>query len=128
LLLQSLNMAQQIKQGKGWRLGWNPEAVEFQGLVGGEDWAIELTAAELDDFCRLTAQLSGAITAMAAELMAEEQISCEVETSLLWLEAEGYAQAYMMRLILHTGRRGEGRWSPAAVPELLQAAQTLRVF
>lgn len=120
-------MERQLKTGTGWRLGWNP-AAEFQGLVGGEDWAIELTLAELDDFCRLVTQLAETMTAMAAELMAEERISCEAESELLWLEAEGYPHSYSIRLILQTGRRGEGSWAAIAVPELTQTAQMLRVF
>jgi Domain of unknown function (DUF1818) len=121
-------MARQIKSGAGWRLGWNPEATEFCGLVGSEDWAIELTAAELDDFCRLLTELAQTMTAMAAELMEEERISCEVESDRLWLEAEGYPHAYDIHLIVQTGRRAEGNWMAAAVPALVQAAQTLRVF
>jgi hypothetical protein len=120
-------MTRQLKQGAGWRLGWNPEA-EFCGLVGTKDWAIELTQAELDDFCRLVNQLADTISAMAAELMDEERIQCEVESDLLWLEAEGYAHAYALRLILQTGRRAEASWTTAAVPGLIQAAQTLYVF
>lgn len=97
-------------------------------MVGGENWAIELTQAELDDFCRLLIQLAETMAAMAAELMAEERICCEAESNLVWLEAEGDAQAYGIRFILQTGRRGEGGWLPSAVPHLIQAAQTLRVF
>jgi hypothetical protein len=121
-------MERQLKSGTEWRLGWNPSADEFQGLVGGADWAIELTLAELDDFCRLVVQLADTMTAMAVELMAEERISCEAESDLLWLEAEGYPYLYSIRLILRVGRRGEGNWAATAVPELIQAAQTLRVF
>ncbi|MFN6180187.1 MAG: DUF1818 family protein, partial [Dolichospermum sp.] len=40
-------MERVIKSGTGWRLGWNPDALTFKGLVGTEDWAIELTEAEL---------------------------------------------------------------------------------
>ena len=72
-----------VKSGAGWRLGWNPEELEFQGLVGGDDWSIELTAEELDDFCRLLDQLSKTISQMADELMDEERIACEAESDLL---------------------------------------------
>lgn len=121
-------MARVIKSGAGWRIGWNPQAEEFQGLVGGDDWAIELTAAELADFCRLAGQLADSMEAIAQELMEEEKIACEVESNLIWLEAEGYPQAYSLRFILNTGRRGEQIWPPAAVPDLIQAARTLQVF
>ncbi len=121
-------MTRQIKSGPGWRLGWDPEAAEFCGLVGTENWAIELTEAELEDFCRLANQLAETMASMAAELMDQEKISCEAESSLLWLEVEGYPQAYSLRLILLTGRRAEAEWPPAAVPDLVRATQMLKVF
>lgn len=121
-------MVRQVRSGNGWRLGWNPEASEFCGLVGSEDWAIELTASELNDFCRLANQLAETIHQLSDELMEEERFSCEVESDLLWLEAEGYPKAYCLRFILLTGRRGEGAWAVEAVPGLLQAIQVLHVF
>ncbi len=117
-----------LKTGTGWRLGWNPQAREYQGLVGGEDWAIELTEAELDDFCQLLEQLAETMRQMASELMDEEKISCEAESDLLWMEVEGYPHAYTLRFILHTGRRCEGSWQTYAVSELIQAARSLKVF
>lgn len=121
-------MERLVKSGAGWRLGWNPDAPEFKGLVGGDDWAIELTEAELSDFCRLLGQLGESMSQMAIELMDEEKISCEVESDLMWMEVEGYPDEYSLRLLLNTGRRGEGSWSKAAVPGLVQAMQTLKVF
>jgi hypothetical protein len=121
-------MGRLLKSGSGWRLGWDADAQEYRALIGGDDWAIELTDAELADFVRLAAQLSSTISQISAELMDEEAIACEVETGLLWLEAEGYSHAYSLRFILLSGRRGEGFWAEAVVPELLQALQTLQVF
>lgn len=117
-----------MKSGEGWRIGWNPNAEEFQGLLGGDDWAIELTEAELNDFCRLFAQLAATMKQMAIELMDEERIATEAETDLIWLEVEGYPHSYSLHLMLNSGRRCEGSWSAAAVPHLLQAIQTFQVF
>ncbi|MBE9184768.1 DUF1818 family protein [Microcoleus sp. LEGE 07076] len=121
-------MERVIKTGSGWRLGWNPEAEEFQGLVAGDGWAIELTEAELNDFCRLLGQLTDTMTQMASELMDEEKIAIEAESDLLWVQVEGYPQAYSLQLILNAGRRCEGFWPAAAVPSLVQAAKVLKVF
>lgn len=121
-------MTRQIKSGSGWRLGWDGDATEFCGLVGGDNWAIELTEAEFSDFCRLTLQLAETMSQMSQELMAEERICCEVESDRLWLEAEGYPHAYGLHFILLTGRRGEGGWTETAVTELVQAVQMLHVF
>jgi hypothetical protein len=117
-----------VKSGAGWRLGWNPNAGEFKGLVGADDWAIELTEAELQDFCRLSGQLVETMSQLASELMDEEKIACEAESDLLWMEVEGYPHAYSLRLILNTGRRAEVSWQEAAVPSLVQAAQMLTIF
>ncbi|NJK28468.1 MAG: DUF1818 family protein [Coleofasciculaceae cyanobacterium SM2_3_26] len=117
-----------VKQGAGWRLGWDPTAPAFQGLVGTEDWAIELTAGELEDFCQLLGQLADTMHQMTAELMTEEHIACEMESDRLWLEVEGFCHTYTLRLLLRTGRRCEGYWSAAAVPGLIQATRTLNVF
>ncbi|NEQ19364.1 MAG: DUF1818 family protein [Microcoleus sp. SIO2G3] len=121
-------MERVIKSGVGWRIGWNPTAPEFKGLVGTDDWAFELTEAELNDFCRLLAQLADTIRQIATELMDEEKIACEAESDLLWMEVEGYPHAYSLRLILKTGRCAEGQWNDSAVPGLLQASVMLKVF
>ena len=123
-----MSMERVVKSGVGWRIGWNPDTSEFKGLVGGEDWAIELTEAELTEFCRLLEQLAQSMAQSADELMDEEKISCEAESDLLWMEVEGYPHAYSLRFILNTGRRAEGNWSAAAVPGLVQAIQVLKVF
>ncbi len=115
-----------IKEGTGWRLGWDPQREGYQGLVAGEDWAIELTAPELDDFCKLLQQLAGAMASMAAELMPEETITCEAETELLWMEASGFPDSYGVRFILNTGRGFEGGWSGAIVPEVIRASASLQ--
>jgi frataxin-like iron-binding protein CyaY len=117
-----------LKTGPGWRIGWKPQPAEFQGLVGTDDWAVELTAAELQDFCRLLTQLAETMTELADELMAEEKIDCEAESDLLWLEVSGYHHTYTLRLILNSRRGVEGKWQASAIPGLLQAAQTLQVF
>jgi Domain of unknown function (DUF1818) len=121
-------MERLIKSGSGWRIGWKPDAPEFKGLLGTDDWAIELTEAELSDFCRLLIQLADTMKQLATELMDEERIACEAESDLLWMEVEGYPHAYNLRFILNTGRCAEGQWNASAVPGLLQATGILKVF
>ena len=121
-------MTKRIQQGDGWRLGMNPEALVYPGLVGNESWSLELTNIELKDFCRLTLQLADTMKAIASELMDEERISCESESENIWLEAEGFPESYGLRIILLTGRRGEGEWSASAVPELLNAIRLIDAF
>ena len=120
-------MERVLKTGNGWRIGWNPQAIEFTGLLGTDDWAVELTESELHDFCRLLVQLAETMSQLSSELMDEEKITCEAESNLIWLEVAGYAHSYSLRFILLTGRCAEGCWDEGAVMGLLQAAQTLQV-
>lgn len=121
-------MVKRLQQGDGWRLGVNPHALDYPGLVGTDTWSLELTNREWQDFCRLALQLAETMTAIASELMDEERISCEAESETLWIEIEGVPTAYTLRLILLTGRRAEGEWSSSAVPELLNAIRLINAF
>ena len=114
-------MIRTIEEGEGWRLGWNPAADTYCGLAGGDRWSIELTTDEFQDFCRCARQLADTMQAMAAELMDEEQLTCEQETTYIWMEAAGLPSAYSLRFILLAGRRGEGEWSPSQTRSLIQA-------
>ena len=116
-----------LKAGAGWRVGWNP-AGAYQGLVGGDDWAFELTSAELTDFCRLLEQLVDNMRSIQAELMDEESIACEAESELIWMQVAGLPSKYNLRLILNTGRSCEGNWAAEIVPDLVTAVDSLKFF
>jgi hypothetical protein len=116
-----------LKSGTGWRIGWNPTN-PYPGLVGADEWAFELTAAELEDFCRLLAQLVDNMRSIQSELMEDETIACEAETNLLWMQASGFASKYTLRLILSSGRGCEGNWGDDAIPDLVNAASNLKLF
>lgn len=121
-------MDRQLRSGPGWRLGWAPDAPEFQGLLGGENWAVELTGDEFNDFCQLLEQLAETVDQMASELMDQEAITCEAASDLLWMEVHGYPQSYQLSFILLSGRQVEGQWPASVTTELVQAAQVIKVF
>lgn len=121
-------MSRIVKSGSGWRLGWDAKASQFKGLVGGDDWAIELTEAEFNDFCQLLGQLAQTMEDMANQLMDEEKIACEAETDRLWMQVEGDPCSYSVQFILNTGRRGEGKWPVESVASLVQGIQTVKIF
>lgn len=120
-------MEKVLKAGAGWRIGWNP-AGKYQGLVGGDDWAFELTAEELADFCRLLGQLVANVRSIEAELMDEEGIACEAESDLVWMQLAGICGEYSLRLIVNTERSCEGNWTTDAVAELITAVDSLKFF
>ncbi|NER82730.1 MAG: DUF1818 family protein [Leptolyngbya sp. SIO1D8] len=121
-------MAKHLKEGKGWRLGLNLDVTTFKGLVGGDNWAVEMTAAEFNDFCCLTLRLVDTLQAMSSELMDEERLVCEQETDYIWVEVEGYPNQYSLRFILLTGRKVEGGWSTTVTSELVQTLPSLTLF
>ena len=117
-----------LKEGSGWRLGWDENRHPFKALVGGEHWALELTQDEFEALYRLAQQLAATMAAMAAELMPDERIICEQETSQLWLEADGFHHSYSLRVILLNGRGGEGAWPAAIVPQVVDGLEGIAVF
>lgn len=114
-----------IQEGRGWRLGWDASGPDYPALVAGEGWALELTAAEFKDFCHLAQQLADALQTMAQTLMEQEQLTCELETQYIWLEATGFPDRYALRFILQTGRRGEGQWGAPSSQEVVAAIAAL---
>lgn len=121
-------MSRIVREGSGWRLGWQETADRYPGLLGTSDWAFELTAAEMSDFCRLVQQLAETMAAIASELMPEERLQIEAESALLWLEAEGFPDRYDLRVILAGDRRVEAFWPAEVVPQLIAATYTLKGF
>ncbi len=121
-------MGKLLKQGVGWRLGWDSEATQFKALAGTDDWAVELTQEEFADFCRLLFQLVATVELMDQELMDQEAIACEASSDLLWMEVSGYPQNYDLHLIILTGRQVEACWPAPILPDLIEAAQILQAF
>lgn len=96
-------------------------------MVGGEGWACELRAAELQALCHGVAVLVRQHSAIAGQLMAEESITINHESCGLWLELWGTAASWSLRFLLEpdTDRGCEGTWSAQASPQLAMALQQL---
>ncbi len=99
------------REGEGFRIGLDGEKGEFIGLVGTEDWAVELNRSEFSEFRRLALALAQTMDSMA--LMDQESLICELESEALWMEVAGFPKEYALRFILHQGRRCEGEWKSA---------------
>jgi hypothetical protein len=67
---------------------------------------MELTAEEFKDFRRLAEELVATLKAMADHLMAEEQLTCELESKHIWLELEGYPKPTVYALFCRGGDGG----------------------
>jgi hypothetical protein len=114
-----------LLSGEGWRLGHSPDAEIFVGLVGAENWAIELNSQEFQDFCRLSLQLTETMAAMQSELSEAETLTCSAQTDDIHIEASGLGNHFTIHLQLLNGRRGEGIWSNQAIAELLEAVNQI---
>lgn len=114
-------VSKQLLSGKGWRIGWFPYTQPFSGLVGGDNWAFELTQVELEEFCNLALQLVESLQQAQPELSEQESLTCTAETENICLEVMGYPDDFRLSLQLHTGRRAEGAWGNDAIAELVDA-------
>ncbi|MEB3332323.1 MAG: DUF1818 family protein [Synechococcaceae cyanobacterium] len=118
----------QLQGDEGWRLTVDPSRQPFAVLVGGPDWAAELSLVEArglrDSLLRLRQQHDS----LRSQLMAEEALELELERPLtaadgracgeLWLGLEAAdCQGWALRFVLtpQPGQRAvEGHWPPQA--------------
>lgn len=118
-------MHKYLLNGEGWRLGHSPDAEIFVGLVGAENWAIELNYQEFQDFCRISRQLVETMATMQAELSEGETLTCSAQTADISLEACGFSDNFTIHLQVLNDRRAEGIWTSRAIAELLQAVEQI---
>jgi hypothetical protein len=126
------------REGEGWRLAWDAQREPFPVLIGGQDWASELTAAEGLALQSALQTLRGQHRDLAETLMAEETISLDFHGSAaapsnvskggaeghLWVSLEGDRQTWTLRFVLQPapGQRGlEGFWGTGAAAAFLEA-------
>jgi len=112
----------EVCQGEGWRLVIDPARHPFGVLIGGQDWAAELSSEELLVLGRAIGRLRAQHTALVDQLMAEESLELDLELSLglagsLWMALEGDRNAWCLRFVLTPAagvRAFEGSWTGAA--------------
>ena len=120
-------------EGQGWRLAWREDhqpfgAQPFPVLIGGQGWAVELTAAEAKALAAAVIDLTGEHQALVDQLLAEEAISLELERGPWWLALEGDRLQWSLKGVLspEAGQRAlEVSWSVEASSALCQALQRL---
>jgi len=106
-------IASRLCQGVGWRFGWNGE----QGLIGGDDWALELTAEEWQDWCCTCRNLWDTWQAMQAHLMPEEDLTLERQTDLLTMNLFVPAALALVEPVCRA-KLGNGTCSPGSPPQV----------
>lgn len=114
----------QIQEGEGWRWLVDPDRHPFVVLIGGQDWAVELTAEEARGLRQGLVQLVQEHRSLADQLMPEEAISLEMERGPLWMALEGDRAMWQLRFVLtpnSESRAVEGSWQPKASVALVAA-------
>lgn len=115
-------------EGPGWRLAWRDENYPFAVLIGGQGWAVELSAAEATALAAAVADLVCEHQALSDQLLSEEAITLELERGPWWLALEGDRLQWGLKGVLtpEVGQRAlEVSWSVEASSAFCQALQRL---
>ncbi len=110
-------------KGEGWRIGYRPQQQPYPALVGSDQWALELTETEWQDFCLGLQELEHSSQAAQDHLVEEEALTLEYHSDHLTLIATGVPPQFSLFLQLHTGRGGEGFWAAGVFFQLKRAVQ-----
>ncbi len=107
------------KEGPGWRVVRNPSRGNFSTLIGGENWAIEITENEWTSLVSFVFDLVDQHSQLKNQLMPEEECSLELERQPWWGCLDGDRSSWSLQLILEgdesLNRGAELFWpSPAA--------------
>jgi hypothetical protein len=116
------------REGRGWRLAWDPSRDPYGVLIGGDGWAAELTLDEAETLRHGLSDLVAQHASLQDQLMVEESISLELERAPWWLAIDGDRQGWALRILLmpSPGRRAfEGSWSDPAARAFTAALQQL---
>ncbi len=87
-------------EGLGWRLARDPSRKNYTVLIGGLDWASELTEQEWQSLMPLLNDLISQYEKVKNQLMPKENISLEIERMPWWACIEGTRNAWTLKLIL----------------------------
>lgn len=125
-LVEAVALIQQ--EGPGWRLVRDPDRTPFSVLVGGLDWAFELTDEEWTSLADVLTSLVDQHRALADQLMEEESIELELDRAPWWGCLDGTREAWSLTVVLSApmGRSVEGCWRPPAAQAMAAAMRTLR--
>ena len=123
-----------IQSGEGWRLRVDPQRQPFSVLIGGRDWAAELTVPEAARLRAAVATLLHQLATTAPLLMPEETLELEHASEGLWLQLSGTAGQWALRFVIDDTARGversrglEGGWDCAASPALAAALASIQL-
>ncbi len=90
------------KEGPGWRIIRDTSRDNFSTLIGGENWAIELTQFEWESLVRVVIEISDQYTVVKGQLMGDEDITLELGHNPWLAILKGDQYGWNLKLILNT--------------------------
>ncbi len=117
------------QEGPGWRLSRDISRNPFPVLIGGENWAFELTEYEWTILAPLIGELLDEHQRLESQLMPEESISLEIERNPWWACIEGDRNSWSLKVVLEGALDGsrsvEGFWPGPASQAIALAMRTM---
>ncbi len=116
-------------EGPGWRLAWDPLRGKFPVLVGGDNWAFELSKSEWRNLVLVVFDLIDQHEKLVDRLMPGELISLEIEREGWWACIDGDRSSWDLKVLLEGDRdlvRGiEGSWPIPAAQSMVEAMRSM---
>tara|TARA_Y100001978_G_scaffold68080_1_gene61261 strand:+ start:375 stop:755 length:381 start_codon:yes stop_codon:yes gene_type:complete len=117
------------KEGLGWRIILDSSRESFSTLIGGENWAIELSKCEWENLVKLVIDLSDQYQSVKGQLMGNEDITLELERSPWLAILKGDQYGWNLKLILSShglsNRGAEVYWSRNVTEHVASAMRTM---
>jgi len=88
------------KEGPGWRIIRDSSRDNFSTLIGGDSWAIELNQYEWETLVKVVNKLSDQYTDIKDQLMGDEDITLELESTPWLAILKGDQNGWNLKLVL----------------------------
>ena len=88
-------------EGPGWRLASDSSKTNYSYLIGGDNWAVEVSKEEWNILIPMVIELIDQHTKLKNQLMPEEKVSLEMEHYPWWALLDGDKNLWSLKLILN---------------------------
>ena len=117
------------KEGPGWRIIRDLSRDNFPTLIGGETWAIELNQYEWETLVKVVIDLSDQYIDIKDQLMGEEDITLELESTPWLAILKGDQNGWNLKLVLDSNdssnRGAEVFWPRSVTFRVVHALRTM---
>ena len=117
------------KEGLGWRIIFDSSRDNFNTLIGGETWAIEVDEFEWERLVNVVIDLSSQYEDIKGQLMGDENITLELDSSPWFAILTGDKTGWDLKLILNANgslKRGvEIFWPRNVTSDVTYAMRTM---